>query len=99
MGGAFLHNLFGSSTFSAQKLELGIRKIIRDNGRGIHSADQNGVQTRAGGEAYSKLNRTDSPGSNGAGDVGSMLEEIPMLVEGGQRCKVYAAHLCIMAYF
>ncbi|KAL1843209.1 hypothetical protein VTJ49DRAFT_2760 [Mycothermus thermophilus] len=31
LGGAFAHKLMGSATFSAQKLEDGIRKVIREN--------------------------------------------------------------------
>jgi hypothetical protein len=31
LGGVFLHKLFGSATFSAKKLEAGIKDVIRKN--------------------------------------------------------------------
>ncbi|KAK0623692.1 acyl transferase/acyl hydrolase/lysophospholipase [Immersiella caudata] len=42
-GGAFLHKVVGSATFSAEKLEAGIKKVIRD------SQDRGNNADRAGG--------------------------------------------------
>lgn len=115
IGGARLHKILGSSTFSAEKLEGGIKKIIKDNGQNTRSSDRDAARTGVGRTDPADFNRTDptrpdvvengvgsvshaqsnragSPRPNVAPDavpgIGSLLEELPMLAEGGHRCKV-----------
>lgn len=92
VGGAFLHKVFGSSTFSAEKLERGIRKIVRENYPDTHSTERNGVQTEAGSVNPSDSNRIEAPTVNAAPIDDAKKEELLMCTEGSSKCKMYAAY-------
>ena len=49
LGGAFLHKVFGSATFSAEKLEAGIKNVIRGSQqRGDDAQDEKGGRGNIG---------------------------------------------------
>jgi hypothetical protein len=72
LGGAFLHKLLGSATFSAKKLEIGIKEIIR----------QNPPQPSA-----SNAPARDSDGQDEA-TTDTVAPEDMMMLGSGKKCKV-----------
>jgi hypothetical protein len=78
-GGATMHRLFGSSTFSARKLEAAIQGIIRENAPKMRAAAvPSGPES---GEDSTEVSDQDE----------HLVEEMPMLAARDQHCKVYAA--------
>jgi hypothetical protein len=72
LGGALLHKMFGSATFSAKKLEAGIKEVIRKNNSQAPVSDALGGMSNYRDET--KI-RSDTP------------EDMPMLGTG-RKCKV-----------
>ncbi len=79
LGGAFLHKIFGSATFSGKKLEEGIKKVIREN----HPLTNMTPVTRSNEGEANEASLDDEQASA----RGTALEDLPML-GSGRKCKV-----------
>ncbi|KAG7284249.1 hypothetical protein NEMBOFW57_010613 [Staphylotrichum longicolle] len=77
LAGAFLYNLFGFATFSAKKLEAGIKKVIQKN------KPQAPTSTTPSGNSNGQHEET---AENAA------AEDMPML-GSGRKCKVYVGNM------
>jgi hypothetical protein len=75
LGGAYLHKVFGSATFSAKKLEAGIKRVIRENSSQLAATPL---------AESSESSKARSDGMRARNTIG---EEMPML-GSGRKCKV-----------
>lgn len=75
LGGAYIHKVFGSATFSAKKLEAGIKKVIREN------------SSQPAATPLAESSESNEAESDGMRARNTLLEEMPML-GSGRNCKV-----------
>lgn len=93
LGSTMVHRLLGSSSFSARKLESGIKRIIRENVQCIHTASEGESNTLDQSAALSDTGGPVTFPSGVANKDKYTLEETPMVAQLDQKCKVYVNYV------